>query len=323
MAPPKPPASPAPPGSDGEVAAIERIGLALAEVQGGPPTGEVWLGDDAAVVAPPEGFLLLATDAALAGVHADLALVGLDDLGWKALTAAVSDIGAMGGRPVHALVTACVPPGTDLDALIAGVAGAARATGCVVVGGDLSTAGQVVVSVAVTGTLEGDGPPVTRSGADPGAHLFVTGPLGSSAAGLRLLRRGGDPSPGGAALVDAHRRPRARVAEGVAARRGGASAMIDVSDGLSIDLDRLALASGVGVRLDALPVAEGATPAEGLGGGEDYELVIAAPDPGRLEGAFAAAGLSPPLPIGRCTDQPAERTLDGEPLPRTGWEHRL
>ena len=161
-----------------------------ARATGPAPDAELWIGDDAAVVAAPHGPLVLAADAVVEGVHADLSLVSLDDLGWKALSAAVSDIGAMGARPLHALVTICVPPGTDLDALAEGVAEASAAWNCPVVGGDLSAAAQVVVSVAVSGVLEGGRPPVTRAGASAGDVLVVTGPLGGSAAGLRLLRSG-------------------------------------------------------------------------------------------------------------------------------------
>jgi len=330
VAPPKPrPAYPFLP--DGEDSAIERIGDYMRSVSGLPPRGQIWIGDDAAVVPAPSGPLVLATDSVVAGVHADLSLVGVDDLGWKAVTAAVSDIGAMGARPLQALVTLCVPPGTDLDTLVAGVAEASAEWTCTVVGGDLSTAGQVVVSVAVTGALEGALPAVTRGGASPGDSLFVTGTLGASAAGLRILRErtGGvlrgrrPPVAETAALVDAHRRPRARLAEGQVARLAGARAMIDVSDGLSIDMYRLAGASKVGFQLDVVPVAAGATLPEALGGGEDYELVIATPDPEGLMAAFAATGLRAPVPIGRCTADPLERVLDREPLPRLGWQHPI
>jgi thiamine-monophosphate kinase len=99
--------------------------------------------------------------------------------------------------------------------------------------------------------------------------------------------------------------------------------MIDVSDGLGIDLDRLAGASGVGVVLDDVPVAAGATRADALGGGEDYELVFAAPDPERVSGAFAAAGLRAPSRIGECVTDPAVRRIGDEPLQASGWEHRL
>jgi len=322
--------------AEGEDATVARIAARLAAGAGGTPEGEVWIGDDAAVVAPPTSPLLLAADAALEHVHADLRLVGLSDLGWKALTATVSDIGAMGGRPCHALVTFCVPPGTDLDLLADGVAEAAGRWRCPVVGGDVTSSAQVVVSVAATGTLEGSEPPVLRSGASAGDLLFVTGPLGASAAGLRVLRARAAGAPGSApgregqagsrdedALVDAHRRPTARIEEGVAARCAAATAMIDVSDGLAIDLDRLATASGVGLVLHTVPVAPGATEEEALGGGEDYELVIAARDQDRLLDTFEAAGLRAPIEIGRCTGAHSQRELRGSPLSRVGYEHTL
>src|SRR5205823_4192848 len=119
------------------------------------------IGDDAAVVDPPEGPLLLAADAVVAGVHTP-ADTDLTDVGWRAVVVNVSDIAAMGGRPLHALVTVAAPPGTDLDRLFDGVAEAAQAYVCPVVGGDLTAADTLVVTVAVTGTV--DGTPVRRSG---------------------------------------------------------------------------------------------------------------------------------------------------------------
>ena len=267
------------------------------------------IGDDSAVV---DGLLLCA-DACVAGVHADLALVGVDDFGWKALASCVSDIAAMGGRPVAALVT--VSGTVDLDLLYDGLLAAAGEYGCPVVGGDLTAGDGLVVSVAVVGRCP-EGEPVLRSGASPGDQLFLSGPLGASAAGLAVLQAGGT---GGPAV--AHRRPQARLAEGEAARRAGATAMIDVSDGLGIDLWRLADESGVGVVVDDVPVADGATEEQALGGGEDYELLFAAPDGERVAAEFAAAGLRAPLAIGRCTPDPNERRLHDGPLPRTGWEH--
>ncbi len=309
---------------------MARLADVLRAASGPPGPGEIWIGDDAAVVGAPGGQVVLATDACVAGVHADLALVGLDDLGWKALTAAVSDVGAVGARPQYALVVVCAPPGTDLDELTAGTAEASARWACPVVGGDLSVADQVVVSVAVTGVLEGSRAAVTRAGAAPGDVLVVTGPLGGSAAGLRLLRAGSGAVGGGATatgdargLLRAHRRPEARLVEGQTAREAGATAMIDVSDGLAIDLHRLADASGVGLHLASVPVAPGATREEALGGGEDYELVVATPDPDALAAAFAERELRPPVVIGRCVADVRDRRLGGEPLPRTGWEHRL
>lgn len=324
-----------------------RLAALLQAASGATPDGEVWIGDDAAVVHPPAGPLLLAVDTVVAGIHADLSVTGLDALGYKGLTTAVSDLAAMGASPLQALAALGVPPGAPpgaaggpggaavMEALGRGLAEASARWACPVVGGDVTSAPVAVVSVSVTGHLAGDGPvgappPLRRSGARPGDHLFVTGPLGGSAAGLRLLRArragpDGAPAPpwtaGEAAAVAAHRRPCARLAEGTAARRAGASAAIDVSDGLGLDLHRLATASQVGFELHTLPVAPAATPAEALGGGDDYELVLATADPEALQAAFADAGLRPPLPIGRCRADPWERTLHGEPLPPSGWQH--
>jgi thiamine-monophosphate kinase len=307
----------------------------------------------------------LATDLVVAGVHVDLDLCTPADLGFKAVMVTVSDLAAMGGRPEHLVVSVAAPPGTDLDDLGSGVAEAATATGCIVVGGDLSTAPVVMVSVAAVGSIApgrlmgdekeihpGQGTVLTRSGARAGDRLFVTGPLGSSAAGLRLLQAGipeaaeradaaradaarpaepadpgesaelGDPAaPVFGTLVQAHRRPVARLAEGETARLAGATAAIDISDGLAADVRHLADASGVGMALDHVPVAMGATGDEALGGGEDYELIIASADPDGLVAAFESAGLRVPIAIGRCTEDPEERTLAGKDLPDLGWRH--
>lgn len=283
------------------------------------------IGDDCAVV--DGGRTLLCADAAVAGVHADLALVGLDDFGWKAMAACLSDIAAMGGRPCYALVTVSGPLGdVNVDLLYDGLVGAAGAGGCEIVGGDLTAAPALVVSVSVVGTVDPGGPPaVMRSGARAGDVVFVTGPLGAAAAGLALLqagRSGEDPD-----LELAHRRPKPRLAEGRAARLAGATAMIDVSDGLALDLSHVAAASGVGVVVERVPVAVGVArvaddpEAVALGGGEDYELLFTTPDPDAMEAAFADAGLVVPLRVGRCTADPSERRLRDGPLPELGWEH--
>ena len=306
----------------GEFGIIERLRRRMPA-----PDGQTWVGDDVAVVPGPSGALLLAADATVAGVHADLSLVGVDDMGWKALVANLSDIAAVGGRPTYALVTLAGPLGSvDVDLLYDGLTAASDAYGCPVVGGDLSDAPTLVVAVAVAGDAGvGDRPPVLRSGARPGDQLWVTGPLGSSAAGLALLRA--DRATEAPDLALAHRRPRPRLAEGAAARAAGATAMIDVSDGMAADIGHVARASGVGVVIDRVPVAIGVSrvsdvPEElALGGGEDYELIFAAPESARVEEEFAAAGLALPLRIGHCTADASERRLRGGELPSLGWEH--
>lgn len=299
----------------GEFAFLDRLRSRLP----GPSEGEVWIGDDAAVVHAPAGWLLLATDTVVEGVHADLGLTGLDDFGWKAMAANLSDVAAMGGEPAHALVAVSGPPGTDLARLYDGIEEASRTYRCPVVGGDLSNCPLLVVTVAATGTVDGD--PVRRRGAAAGDRIWVTGPLGASAAGLRSYRSG---APDGATPVDialrlAHARPRPELAAGRAARLAGATAMVDVSDGFAADLGRLAVASDVGVALDQVPVAEGATEAEALGGGEDYRLVFTAADDDAVQDAFA--GLETPQRVGVCTPDPGRWTLRGRPLDTSGYEH--
>ncbi len=308
---------------------VELIREVLGSEIGGAPVEALGRRDDAAVLGPgmlPAGAPLVASvDSLVEGVHVDLSICSPGDAGWKAIMGALSDLAAMGAAPLGALVALCVPGAAGQGELalgvMAGVAEAASAAGCPVVGGDVSGAPQLVVTVTVLGTVaEGPGP-VPRSGARVGDVILVTGPCGAAAAGLRALRAG---TPG-ADDAGAHRRPVARLRTGEIARRAGVHAMIDVSDGLALDLHRLADASGVGFELDEVPVAPGATPEEALGGGEDYELVLAAA-PGIVDSLcaeFEAAGLRRPLRLGMVTADPAERLLHGEPLAPAGWQHRL
>jgi thiamine-monophosphate kinase len=298
----------------GEFGAIARIARRLAAA----PPGEVWIGDDAAVVRVGGGVVVAAADALVAGVHADLALTSLADLGWKALAVNVSDLAAMGCAASRALVTISGASPPEIDALYDGLAEAAAAFGCGIIGGDLTGGPSLVVSVSVIGDGDVRPGPVLRSGARPDDGIWVTGPLGAAAAGLRGLRSGAAvPAP----LVAAHARPVPRRAEGIAARELGATAMIDVSDGFAADLGHVLDASGVGCSLDEVPVAAGATDADALGGGDDYELVwCARADAGVAEG-FAARGLTRPLRIGRCVGDPGIRRVGHVPLGRDGWRH--
>ncbi len=295
------------------------------------------LRDDAGVVAVPGGgSVVVSVDSLVEGVHVDLALSSPADMGWKAVMGALSDLAAMGSSPLGALVALCVPGGSGTGELalgiMSGVAEASAASGCPVVGGDVSSAPSAVAAVTVLGTVPGGGATVSRSGAVPGDAIVVTGPCGGSAAGLRTLKEAASaPAPGvpatatATASATAYRRPRARLREGDLARRAGAHAMIDVSDGLALDLHRLADASGVGFRLDDVPVADGATLDEALGGGEDYELVFAV-SPSALDevsSSFAEAGLQSPVQIGVVVADPAERTFRERALDRLGWQHSL
>jgi thiamine-monophosphate kinase len=292
----------------------------LARLLPAPPCGQTWFGDDAAVVsAPGGGQMLLASDTLVGGVDADFSLTTLADFGWKAMAVNLSDIAAMGGRPAYAVLSVVGLAPSGIGELYEGVLEAASAYGCPVVGGDLSAGEALVVSVAVTGHVEGRA--VLRSGARPGDSIWVTGALGAAAAGLRCLRaaRGGAVEP---LLAKAHARPVPALAEGAAAREAGATAMIDVSDGLVSDLGALARSSGVGFELEAVPVAPSATLEEALGGGDDYALVFTLPA-GVEPANFPAAGLPPPFRLGVCVPDPGHRRLAGAELPSSGFTHAL
>ena len=296
---------------------IERIAQIVGQAQ--IPKGERHIGDDAAVLAPFVGQAVISTDVAVLDVHLDSEYFPFEDLGFKAVAAAVSDLAAMGARVRGAVIAVTAPIGTDIEELYRGIADASIVTACPIVGGDLAQGRDVTVAVTVFGECPGRGA-VYRSGAKAGDELLVTGPLGRSAAGLRRRR-------GGASLADelvvAHRRPWPRLAEGMAARGAGVHAMMDLSDGLGLDLHRFADASGVGFELVDVPVAEGATIDEAISGGEDYELLIATDDAARLRLIFQDRGLRKPLTIGTVVSDAGVRTLRGEDFERRGWQHQL
>ena len=304
----------------GEFAFLDRLRRALPE----RPAGQVGVGDDAAVL---EGGLLLCTDALTEGIHFDLRWSTPGDVGWKALAVNLSDIAAMGGTPRAAVCAVVLAAGRkgEADDLAAGIMAAAVELGCPLVGGDTSVGSALTVTVTVVGDSPAGGA-VLRQGASPGDSIFVTGPLGGSRAALRALRLGEAADPVALARLQ---RPVPRLVEGGTAATAGASAMIDLSDGLSSDLAHLCRASGVGARLEAsaVPLGPGATVDDALAGGDDYELCFTAPDPVRVAEAFAAAGLHLPAPIGSVTagDEVLLGTPNGGswPLAPGGWEHRV
>jgi thiamine-monophosphate kinase len=267
---------------------------ALARVIEGPdPNVVVGVGDDAAVLEAPAGHQVLTTDLLVEHVHFERDAISARDLGAKAITVNVSDIAAMGASPRCALVSIALPDDVEvpwLMELYGGMREACLEHALSLVGGDTNRGDVLVVSVTVVGEVA-PGRAVTRSGARVGDAVVVTGDLGAAAGGLALSRAGAATTadalsrPWGRVLLDALARPVARVGEGQTLAGRGATAMMDLSDGLATDLSRLCLASGVGARLDldAIPVSAAladAAPALGvdplelaLGGGEDYELV--------------------------------------------------
>ena len=307
-------------GELGEKALLARIFPRL-----GPASALLGPGDDAAVIAAPDGRTVISIDTLVEDADFRLrwpsgyASTGFD-VGWKCAAQNLSDINAMGAEPTSLVVSLTLPGDTPVawvEDLADGLSAAVRfltadAGRCSVVGGDLGRGRQIVVTAAVTGDLAGR-EPVLRSGARPGDVLAHCGVLGLAAAGLAVLE---NPACGTALTAEtgnagnqdladlalAQRRPRPPLA-GPAAARAGATAMLDVSDGLVRDAGRIALASGVGIELaaDALagPAARLASAAERLGadpmdwvlgGGEDHGLLAAFPAEAELPPGFVAVG---------------------------------
>lgn len=273
----------------GSIAEAGEFGLIDRFVQGFDQGEHVFVGpgDDAAVLRTPRGHVVVSTDMLLEGRHFRREWSGPRQLGRKAAAANLSDINAMGGRAHSLVVGLALPKGLPAQwatDLAAGIAEEAALVGASVVGGDLTSAEEVVVSITVLGTC--DHAPVLRTGASPGDVLAMAGRQGWSGAGLAVLTRGFR-SP--RALVEAHLVPEPPYDAGPAAAAAGATAMIDVSDGLLADLGHLARGSGVllDVRTDALELAEpmhavgaalGVDPMRFvLGGGEDHSLVATFP----------------------------------------------
>lgn len=308
------------------LAAIRRV------LSGAGPEVRVGVGDDAAVLAPTGGELVVTTDVLVEGVHFERGTTTGRDLGHKAIVVNVSDVAAMGASPRAAVCALTLPPEVEtawVMELYGGMREACDEYALWLVGGDLSRGREVSIAVTVTGEVA-PGRAVLRSGARPGDHVVVTGQLGGSSAGLRLTRSGTMPSQEQRALIRRHLRPAARVGEGGVLARHGATAMMDVSDGLALDLSRLCRASGVGARLAvaAIPVAVGATLDDALGGGEDYELLATLPDDRAVDVARAELKEAFGVPLSEIgtvvegegvtaiEDDGAERRL--EP---SGWDH--
>jgi thiamine-monophosphate kinase len=287
-------------GELGEFALIDAITGRL----GAAGTGAALLlgpGDDAAVVAAPDGRVVATTDVLVEGRHFRTDWSAPGDVGARAAAANLADVAAMGAAPTALLVGLALPVDREVDwvlGLVDGFAEECAAAGVVVAGGDVVRSEAVVVSVTALGTLEGRDP-VTRAGARPGDLVAVAGRLGWAAAGFAVLSRGFR-SP--RALVEAHRRPAPPYAEGPRAAALGATSMVDVSDGLVADLGHVARASEVGIALssDAFHVPQefqdtaralNADPVHWLlAGGEDHALAATFPPDVDLPMAWSVVG---------------------------------
>ena len=338
----------------GEFDLLERIRERL------PPPGSrlrLGSGDDAAI-SVPGGATVTSVDALVDGVHFRRQWSSPAQIGAKALAVALSDLAAMGAEPGEAYVALGVPTDLDEDGcleLLDGLARVAEETGAALAGGDVTRAPALTLAVTVVGHAERPEDLVTRGGARPGDALVVTGELGGAAAGLLLLEhssaRSIDHTGLGSidqTLIARQLEPEPRLAAGRALAEAGATAMIDLSDGLGGDARHLAAASRVGLRIDAaaLPLADGlaevaatmppggvADDADmverealrlGTSGGEDYELLAALP-PDRLAAATAEVEKQGNVPLTRIGEVVAGegveiRLPDGALLEPSGFD---
>lgn len=305
-------------------------------------------GDDAAIVSALDTRTLISIDTQVQDQDFRLlwpngyATTGAD-VGWKAAAQNLSDINAMGGTPVSLVVSLTLPPDVAVswvEDFAGGLVSAIRGLGasrCSVAGGDLGRGREISVTVAVLGTLDG-GTAVLRSGARPGDVVALAGTVGRAAAGLALLESGRNLNSLTAeqrALLDNQCRPVPPLAAGPAARQAGATAMLDISDGLIRDGARLAAASNAVVDLDPaalLPLAAPLRPASDLlhsdpmawvlGGGEDHGLLATFPPDIQLPAGFTAIGSVQALVAQRPERQNSTGvTIAGQPADTVGWDH--
>ncbi len=248
------------------------------------------IGDDAAAWDAPAGVRVFTTDTMVEGVHFSLDTIGWRDLGWKAMAVNHSDIAAMGCTPLYAIVTLGLRgdiPVEGLAEMYRGMMDLCGKFGGAVVGGDIVRSPAFFVTVALQGTADEGATLLTRDAARAGDQIAVTGHLGCSGGGLRVLTEGLSVDEEAAThLKDAHNRPQPRVGQGAVLVQKGVRAAMDVSDGLVNDLEKMCEASGVGarVRLEDVPADDALKaafpddwPDLALGGGEDYELLFTAP----------------------------------------------
>jgi thiamine-monophosphate kinase len=286
----------------------------------------VGVGGDCAILDIP-ARLVVSTDTSVEGVHFRRDWLTPGEVGYRATTAALSDLAAAAASPVGVLVAMTVPRDwqDDLPALANGIGDAVRRAGTVIVGGDTTRGPVLSLTVTVLGSAER---PLTRSGARPGDHVYVTGEFGGPAAAVRAFAAGAQPS---AAVLAHFVRPVARIAEAKWLAEHGAVAAIDISDGLVGDLAHVAAASGVQITVDI-----NAVPSVGdtghvrfddiAAGGEEYELAVVAP--AGLDGAAFQAAFGVPLTDIGFVSAVGEKgsgvivTFDGRYVdPPRGWDH--
>ena len=273
------------------------------------------IGDDCAVLRLPGSAedLLIGTDLLVEDVHFSRATHSAADCGWKALARGLSDIAAMGGKPTFILVSLVLPSWANrpwIDGFYDGLLKLARREHASLVGGDLAHGDRLVCDIVVAGTAH-KGTAMRRGGAKPGDTIWISGALGGSALGLSTQR---------GAAWKRHLRPEPRLALGNFLRsRLKATAAMDLSDGLSLDLRRLCLASGLHAEIAEPPRFRGASLEQALHGGEDYELLFTTSPNARVPQNLGGIPLTPIGVMRRGT--PGEVLLHGTRLEALGYDH--
>lgn len=317
---------------------IERIAKAFGRRAPASPEVRLGIGDDAALFRPRAGHeLILTCDWFLERTHFLRDKHPPDSVGWKCLARALSDIAAMGGTPRCFLLSLAIPAshtGRWLDEFLGGLRRASRRFGCVLAGGDTTRRTEILVNITVAGEVR-TGNAGLRSGAHPGDLIYVSGNLGEAELGLQILRRSRRTANQKDPLLEKHLYPEPRLALGQwLANKRLASAMMDLSDGLSSDLPRLCAASRAGARLERarIPCPQDSDAARKLGldplnlalhGGDDYELLFTVPPQKAksLPRTFQGVSLTPIGSITQgsqlvvCEENDRER-----PLVAGGWD---
>ena len=269
-------------------------------------------GDDAAVLDVAHGARLVAsTDTSVEGVHFRREWLTLQEIGYRATVAALSDLAAVAAEPIGLLIAATIPASVteSIEMLADGIGMAARDCSCPIVGGDLTGGDRISLTMTVLGAAFA---PVDRAGAKVGQSLWVTGRLGAPSAAVQALLSGELPS---AEHFPRFAHPVARIQEARWLAERGATAMIDLSDGLSSDARHIAAASGVALEIDVglIPCVPDVTARAAAASGEEYELLVAAPDEFDVT-AFESRFSVPLTRIGKVIDGPAAevRFMEGE-----------
>lgn len=331
-----------PKGKPGELALLER--LRRRADRSVNPALVMGIGDDCALLRVRSGEeLAVTTDLSIAGRHFRLDWHPPEAIGHRTLARGLSDIAAMGGRPVAAFLSLGLPRELTVrrgrraawvDCFFDGFLDLADRLQTLLAGGDLAESPVAVADIVLLGAVP-RGKALLRSGARPGDLLFVTGALGGAAAGLRQLRRhAGQPIPSANRTRNAqevlapHLWPQPRIVQGLWLRRqNAATAAIDLSDGLSTDLDHLCQESGVSAEIDAeaIPIHPGATVDQALHGGEDYELLFTARSTTVIPRSIAGVPVTRIGRIAKKRRRPPSVSLNTpsgrQPLERRGWEH--